>query len=121
MKYLVHANILSEPTKPAPDPRLLARLRAHERDIAVDTVIPGEPRFGMLITSQGPQADGYRVLVRRWGEASPAMDVDTGLKWAEALARLRTPGKLCPLRTVLSQRRRPFTVWRSLPEIARIL
>jgi hypothetical protein len=30
MKYLVDANILSEPTKPTPDPRLVAWLRANE-------------------------------------------------------------------------------------------
>jgi toxin FitB len=49
VKCLVDANVLSEPTKPAPDPRVLAWLRAHERDIAVDPVILGELRFGILI------------------------------------------------------------------------
>jgi predicted nucleic acid-binding protein len=42
VKYLVDANILSEPTKPTPDPRVIAWLRAHEEDIAVDPVIVGE-------------------------------------------------------------------------------
>ncbi len=49
MKYLVDANVLSEPTKPAPDPRVIEWLRAHEPDIAVDPVILGELRFGILI------------------------------------------------------------------------
>ena len=31
MKYLVEANVLSEPTKPTPDPRVMAWFRAHER------------------------------------------------------------------------------------------
>lgn len=34
MKYLVDANVLSEPTKPAPSPRVLEWLRAHESDWA---------------------------------------------------------------------------------------
>ena len=43
----------SEPTKPAPDPRVVAWLRAHEPDIAVDPVILGELRFGILILPKG--------------------------------------------------------------------
>jgi hypothetical protein len=43
------ANVLSERTKPKPDPRVVAWLRAHEPEIAVDPVIPGELRFGILI------------------------------------------------------------------------
>jgi predicted nucleic acid-binding protein len=38
MKYLVDANVLSEPTKPTPDPRVVAWLRANEQDIAVDPI-----------------------------------------------------------------------------------
>ena len=53
MKYLVDANILSEPTKPTPDPRGVAWLRTHEPDIAVDPVILGELRFGILILPKG--------------------------------------------------------------------
>ena len=48
MKYLVDANVLSEATKPTPDPRVIAWLREHEPDIAVDPVILGELRFGIL-------------------------------------------------------------------------
>ena len=36
MKYLVDANVLSEPTKPSPNLRVVDWLRAHEPDIAVD-------------------------------------------------------------------------------------
>ncbi len=49
MKYLVDANVLSEPTRPEPDARVVEWLRANERDIAVDPVILGELRFGILI------------------------------------------------------------------------
>jgi toxin FitB len=39
MKYVVDANVLSEPTKPVPDPRGVAWLRENEPDVAVDPVI----------------------------------------------------------------------------------
>lgn len=65
MKYLVDANILSEPTKPTPDPRVVAWLRANEPDIAVDPVILGELRFGILILPSGRK----RTALERWFDA----------------------------------------------------
>ena len=47
--FLVDANVLSEATKPAPDPRVLKWLARHEREIAVDPIILGEIRFGILL------------------------------------------------------------------------
>lgn len=100
MKYLVDANILSEPTKPAPDPRVVAWLRAHERELAVDPVILGELRFGILILPKGRK----RAALERWFDEGARRlhclpwDVDTGLKWAELLARLRAAGKAMPIK-----------------------
>jgi predicted nucleic acid-binding protein len=61
VKYLVDANVLSEPTKPAPDPRVVAWLRAHEPDIAVDPVILGELRFGILILPKGRKRTAWNA------------------------------------------------------------
>ena len=103
MKYLVDANVLSEPTKPAPDPRVVAWLRAHEPDIAVDPVILGELRFGILILPKGRK----RAALERWFSAGVGRlhclpwDADTGLIWAELLARLRTTGKAMPMKDSL--------------------
>ena len=103
MKYLVDANILSEPTKQSPDPRALDWLRAHERDIAVDPVILGELRFGILILSKGKK----RTALERWFDAGVGRlhclpwDADTGMKWAELLARLRKTGKTMPIKVSL--------------------
>ena len=49
MPYLVDANVLSEPTKPEPDPRVVEWLRQYEREIAIDPVILGELRFGVTV------------------------------------------------------------------------
>ena len=103
MKYLVDANVLSEPTKPMPDPRVIAWLRAHERDIAVDPVILGELRFGILVLPKGKK----RTALEGWFEAGVGRlhclpwDADTGLKWAELLAQLRATGKAMPIKDSL--------------------
>ena len=103
MKYLVDANVLSEPTKPAPDPRVVEWLRTHEPDIAVDPVILGELRFGILILTKGKK----RTALERWFDAGAGRlhclpwDADTGLKWAELLARLRKSGKTMPIKDSL--------------------
>jgi len=103
VKYLVDANILSEPTKPTPDPRVVEWLRAHEPDIAVDPVILGELRFGILILPKGRK----RTSLERWFDAGVGRlhclhwDADAGLKWAELLARLRTTGKAMPIKDSL--------------------
>ena len=103
MTYLVDANVLSEPTKPTPDPRVLAWLRAHEVDIAVDPFILGELRFGILILPKGRK----RASLERWFDAGVgrlhclSWDFETGLKWAELLARLNTGGKAMPVKDSL--------------------
>ena len=103
MKYLVDANVLSEPTKPTPDPRVIQWLRVHESDIAVDPVILGELRFGILILPKGRK----RTALENWFHAGVARlyclpwDADTGLKWAELLANLRRTGKAMPIKDSL--------------------
>jgi toxin FitB len=103
VKYLVDANVLSEPTKPAPDPRVIEWLRANEPEIAVDPVILGELRFGILILPRGRK----RTALERWFEAGVRRlyclpwDADAGLKWAELLARLQTTGKAMPVKDSL--------------------
>ena len=123
MKYLVDANVLSEPTKLAPDPRVLEWLRAHEADLAVNPVILGELRFGILLLPKGRK----RTARERWFDAGVERlhclpwDADTGLKWAELLASLRRTGKAMPISRIASSRRRRWsTVWRSPREIALI-
>jgi len=103
VKYLVDANVLSEATKPRPDPRVIAWLRAHEPEIAVDPVILGELRFGILILPKGKK----RTALERWFAAGVERlyclpwDLETGLKWAELLAHLRARGMAMPVKDSL--------------------
>jgi toxin FitB len=103
LKYLVDANVLSEPTKLSPDPRVLTWLRANESHIAVDPIILGELRYGILILPKGKK----RTALERWFDAGVGRfhclpwDADTGLKWAELLARLRAKGNAMPIKDSL--------------------
>jgi predicted nucleic acid-binding protein len=81
----------------------VAWLRAHERDITVDPVIPGELRFGILILPKGRKRT---TLENRFDAGLGHLhclpwDAETGLKWAELLARLRTAGNAMPIRDSL--------------------
>lgn len=103
MKFLVDANVLSEPTRPRPDPHVVGWLREHEADIAVDPVILGELRYGILILPKGRK----RTSLERWFEAGAGRlhclpwDAATGLRWAELLAHLRAAGKAMPIKDSL--------------------
>ncbi|MBA2260353.1 MAG: type II toxin-antitoxin system VapC family toxin [Acidobacteria bacterium] len=103
MKFLVDANVLSEPTKPAPQLAVVQWLREHEADLAVDPFVIGEIRFGILLLPRGAR----RARLERWFEAGVARlrclswDAHTGLRWAQLLAKLRASGKAMPIKDSL--------------------
>ncbi len=100
MRFLVDANVLSEPTKSTPDPRVVEWLRENERDIVVDPLILGELRFGILLLPKGKR----RTRLEGWFNAGVQRlhclpwDAETGLRWAELLARLRASGRAMPIK-----------------------
>jgi predicted nucleic acid-binding protein len=103
VKYLVDANVLSEPTKPTPDPRAVDWLRRHERDIAIHPIVLGEVRFGILQLQKGRKRSELEVwfdLIVRRVRCLP-WDAKAGLKWAELLMRLRASGRAMPIKDSL--------------------
>jgi predicted nucleic acid-binding protein len=103
VKFLVHANVLSEATKPVANARVLDWLRTHERDLAINPVVLVELRFGILLLPRSKR----RTALEHWFDAGAASlvclswDADTGAKWAELLARLRRAGKAMPIKDSL--------------------
>lgn len=103
MKYLVDANVLSEPTKPDPHPEVVDWLKANERHVAVDPLILGEIRFGILLLNPGKR----RARLERWFEEGirriqcVPWEAAVGLRWAELLAELRRSGLAMPIKDSL--------------------
>ena len=103
MTYLVDADVLSEPTKSNPHPRVVEWLRRNERDIVVDPIILGEVRFGILLLPKGKR----RARLERWFDAGVGRlhcvpwEMETGLRWARLLAALRASGRAMPIKDSL--------------------
>jgi toxin FitB len=68
--------------------------------MAVDPVILGELRFGILVLPRGKR----RIRLARWFEEGVLRlhcipwEAETGLRWAELLARLRARGRSMPIK-----------------------
>ena len=103
MTYLVDANVLSEPTKSAPNPKVVEWLRRNEREIVLDPIIFGEVRFGILLLPKGKR----RARLERWFDAGVQRlhclpwEAETGLRWAKLLADLRASGRAMPIKDSL--------------------
>ena len=103
MTFLVDANVLSETTKPVPDPAVVDWLRRNARALLVDPVVLGEIRFGILRLPRGrrrARLEGWfagvvgRLRCLQW-------DAATGLRWAQLLADLRALGQAMPIKDSL--------------------
>ena len=99
MTYLVDVNVLSEPTKPAPDAKVVSWLTANESDIVVDSIILGELRIGVLALAPGRK----RTQLERWFtdvlETIDCLPWDAAVsrRWAELVVGSRRKGHLLPL------------------------
>lgn len=102
-RFLVDANVLSEATKPTPNERVVEWLGHNEPEFAVDPIILGEIRFGILLLARGRR----RSRLERWFEEGVQRlqcipwDASTGLRWAELLATLRAQGRAMPIKDSL--------------------
>ena len=103
MTCLVDANVLCEASRPNPEPRVIEWLTRHERDLVVNPVVLGEVRFGILLLPSGRRR---RKLENWFDEVTRRIhcvpwDAETGWRWAELLAHLRTLGRPMPIKDSL--------------------
>jgi predicted nucleic acid-binding protein len=93
-------NVLSEPTKPAPDAKVVDWLTDNEGDFVVNSSIPGELRIGILTLAPGRK----RSQLERWFadvvETIDCLPWDAAVsrRWAELVVESRRKGHLLPLR-----------------------
>jgi predicted nucleic acid-binding protein len=99
MTYLVDANVLSEPTKPAPIAKVIEWLSVNERNLVVDSIILGELCIGILALAPGRKR---RQLEQWFGALVQTIeclpwDAAISRRWAELVVDLKQKGKTMPL------------------------
>jgi len=71
--------------------------------LAVDPIILGEVRFGILLLRKGKR----RTSLERWFDAGVQRlhclpwEAETGMRWAQLLANLRAAGRAMPIKDSL--------------------
>jgi len=99
MRYLVDANVLSEATRPAPDPAVIRWLEHNELELAIDAIVFSELAMGVESLPKGRK----RARLEEWFEALRETieclpwDASTGREWARLVVDLRRRGRKMPL------------------------
>ncbi len=103
MKYLVDANVLSEPTKPAPDPRVVGWLADNESELALIPIVLGELEYGILLLPIGKRRTRLEAWFAQGIRRIHVLDFDgpTASEWARLLARLRKKNRAMPVKDSL--------------------
>ncbi len=103
MKYLVDANVLSEPTKQAAEPRVIDWLRRHEAQLVINPIVLGELEYGILSLPTGRR----RKRLEEWFSTGVlrlhvlAFDGNAAGVWARLLAALKKKGRAMSIKDSL--------------------
>jgi len=99
MTYLVNANVLSEPTKPTADAKVVQWLRDNEGDFVVDPMILGELLIGILSLPRGRKRSELEQWLSRIVQAIECLKWDAAVsrRWAELVVDLKGKGQMAPL------------------------
>ncbi len=103
MKYVVDADVLSEPTKPQPVESAVFWLREHEGELAISPIVLGELESGIIRLPDSRR----RMRLEHWFVNGPRrlrvldFDAETASVWAHLLARLKSSGHTMPIKDSL--------------------
>jgi hypothetical protein len=99
MTYLVDANVICEPTKPAPSSKVVDWLSTNEGNLVVDSIILGELCIGILALTHGRKR---RQLEQWFGDVAQTIDClpwdgTISRRWAKLVVDLKQKGDKLPL------------------------
>jgi len=94
VKFLVDANVLSEPTKPIPDNRVVEWLRDNEAELVVNPIVLGELEYGILLLPVGRRRKRLQAWFAQGVRHLRVLDFDaeSAAAWARLLAGLKKRG-----------------------------
>lgn len=103
MKFLVDANVLSEPTNPAPHAQVIEWLRNNEAELATTPIVLGELEYGILLLPAGQRKKRLHLWFSTVIRHVRLLDVDAdcAAAWARLLAGLKKKGLAMPVKDSL--------------------
>jgi predicted nucleic acid-binding protein len=103
VKFLVDANVLSEPTKPVPSARVIDWLCEHDSDLVVSPVVLGELEYGILLLPSGKRRTRLMDWFLTGAKQFNVVEIDgaTANAWARLLADLKRKGRAMPIKDSL--------------------
>ena len=103
MKYLADVNVLSEPTKPQPEARVVEWLLANQAEIVIDPVVLGEMWEGIIALPEGRRKQNLSAWFRQIPSGLVCLDWtrSTALVWAELRDEVRRRGFTVPVKDTM--------------------
>jgi toxin FitB len=94
MKYLVDVNVLSEPTRPAPDAGVVQWLKAHRHESVTCAPAVAEIWRGIHTLPDGKRKAGLSAWFHELRSRMPSLDwtTEAAVLWAELVNDLRRAG-----------------------------
>ena len=103
MKFVIDGNVLSEPTRPGPDARVIEWIGANIAEIVVTPIVLGEIEYGIFLLAHGRQ----RRLLEQWFServrtlAVVDFTAATASVWAQLLSKLKQRATPMPVKDSL--------------------
>ncbi len=88
-RYLIDTNILSEPLKPEPNPKLIAKMQRHTDEIAIAAITWHEIRFGCDLLPPSRRRKHIEAYLKNVQETFPILPYDTEAATWHAAERAR--------------------------------